>query len=91
MKRAHKSLLKRFALAALIIFIGYLIYLDVTIQTKFDGKRWAIPARVYARPLDLYPGAAISAQQLETEIKLLGYRRAAETDAPATWNRASIG
>ena len=72
----------------MVIFTAYIIYLDVTIQTKFDGKRWAIPARVYARPLDLYPGASISMQQLETEIKLLGYHRTPEADAPATWTRA---
>ncbi len=35
----------------------YLLYLDHTVTTKFEGKRWAVPARVYGRPLELYPGA----------------------------------
>jgi len=78
----------RSALAALAIFMAYLVYLNDKIQTKFDGKRWAIPARVYARPLDLYPGAAISPKQLETEIRLLGYRQGVKADAPATWSQA---
>ncbi len=44
------------------------------IQVKFDGVRWALPARVYARPLELYAGQDMSKEQLGYEIDLLGYQ-----------------
>ncbi|MEJ2327757.1 MAG: hypothetical protein P8Y25_13500, partial [Chromatiaceae bacterium] len=34
----------------------YAVYLDGKIGAKFEGKRWQLPARVYARPLELYAG-----------------------------------
>ena len=36
----------------------YALSLDGTVREKFEGKRWAIPAKVYSRPLELYTGAA---------------------------------
>jgi len=51
-----------------------LIYLDYTIRIKFDGKKWALPAKVYARPLELYAGQQLKADDLEFELKQLGYR-----------------
>lgn len=54
----------------------YLTYLDHTIREQFEGKRWALPAYVYARPLELFPGAPLSAAQFEQELRLLDYRPA---------------
>lgn len=51
-----------------------LFYLDAQIRTKFEGKRWSLPAKVYARPLDLYSGLEISITDLKVELKGLGYR-----------------
>ena len=54
--------------------LGYLVYLDRTITETFEGRRWSVPAQVYAQPLELHPGAAFSAAMLTTELKRLGYR-----------------
>src|SRR3569832_2990750 len=54
----------------------YVAYLDHTVRGQFEGKRWALPAYVYARPLELFPGARLSAAQLEQELRLLDYRPA---------------
>ena len=54
----------------------YVAYLDHTVRGQFEGKRWALPAYVYARPLELFPGAPLSANQLEQELRLLDYRPA---------------
>ena len=53
-----KFLIFLFKLSLLGMVIGGigLIYLDVQVKSKFEGKRWALPAKVYARPLELYPG-----------------------------------
>ena len=53
----------------------YVVYLDVSIRTQFEGKRWAIPAKVYARPLEMYPGAHITADQFENELLVLSYNK----------------
>ncbi|MFT5063824.1 MAG: penicillin-binding protein 1B [Gammaproteobacteria bacterium] len=59
----------------LLAGIGWLIYLDSIVQEKFSGKRWAVPARVYARPLELYQGAAVQSQDLLDELNRLGYQQ----------------
>ena len=64
---------------------GYTLYLAKTVRVKFEGKRWALPAQVYARPLELYAGANVSAAQLEAELRFLGYREVATVSGPAQW------
>ncbi|MCP5416201.1 MAG: penicillin-binding protein 1B [Chromatiaceae bacterium] len=77
------------ALAFLFVLVlgVYLLYLDNLVRMKFDGKRWAVPARVYGRPLELYAGASISPEQLVAELDRLGYRKVRHPDAQATWSR----
>lgn len=53
----------------------YAIYLDGNLRAKFEGKRWALPARVFARPLELYVGRPLSAEALTGELGRLRYRR----------------
>lgn len=55
----------------------YCIYLDQIIGNKFEGQKWHLPAQVFSRSMALYPGAAISHNQLLSELKLLGYRKVA--------------
>ncbi|MFW5453250.1 penicillin-binding protein 1B [Thioalkalivibrio sulfidiphilus] len=54
---------------------GYTAYLDYEIRSQFEGKRWSLPARVFARPLELYPGRELDRAQLTRELELLHYRR----------------
>ena len=65
----------------------YVLYLDYKVRVKFEGKRWAIPARVYGRPLELYVGAAISPEQLTAELAHLGYRKVNTPTQPGSWTR----
>lgn len=57
-----------------VIFIGWAIYLDVQVVEKFSGKKWSVPAKVYARPLELFVGGQVSNKTIVTELKRLGYR-----------------
>ncbi len=61
-------------LVGLVFFVGYVAYLDREVRAKFEGKRFELPARVFARPLELYPGKALLQSQLRTELDLLGYK-----------------
>lgn len=42
---------------------------------NLGGALWSMPARVYARPLELYAGAPVSKAQLLRELELLEYRK----------------
>ncbi|SEP58408.1 penicillin-binding protein 1B [Ectothiorhodospira magna] len=53
---------------------AHAIQLDRQIQAQFEGKRWALPARVFARPLELYVGLPLDADTLVQELTLLHYR-----------------
>lgn len=61
--------------------------LDSRIQQVFDGPKWSIPARVYARPLELYQGLRVTQQDVISELKSLGYREKALT-GPGQFNQA---
>ena len=64
----------RIAIVLLVLLIGYVLFLDFQVYNKFEGNRWSLPARVYARPLELYTGLPLSAAQFSGELKALGYR-----------------
>ncbi|WP_020395939.1 penicillin-binding protein 1B [Thiolinea disciformis] len=51
----------------------YAMQLDEQVQAQFKSKRWALPARVFARPLELFQGQQLEANHLEQELKLLSY------------------
>ncbi|MEA3548736.1 MAG: penicillin-binding protein 1B [Thermodesulfobacteriota bacterium] len=73
-----------------VIFVAFALYvkhLDRVIRQKFDGKRWSLPAVVYARPLELYPGLSFSTAQLEKELQLAGYRREDVAADPGGYDR----
>ena len=68
-----KTLLGLFVVMT-FLFLTYLGYLDYTVRHQFDGKRWAIPARVYASPLELYVGYKIQQPKFEDILQQLNYR-----------------
>jgi penicillin-binding protein 1B len=53
---------------------GYVLWMDREVRTQFEGKRWQVPARIFARPLELYPGAVLDAAALERELRIAGYQ-----------------
>ncbi|MES0328114.1 MAG: penicillin-binding protein 1B [Gammaproteobacteria bacterium] len=77
--QTQRKYLKVF-LFVLIASLVYLTYLDVKIISKFEGRIWQLPARVYARPLELYEGMRLTPAQLVTELDILNY--SAEATAP---------
>jgi len=65
--------------------ILYGVHLDRVVRVKFEGKRWALPARVYARPLELYVGRTLSVEVLQAELDRLGYRAVQAPSKPGTY------
>ena len=76
------------ALVSAPLLVGYLFYLDREVRTQFEGKRWAVPARVFARPLELFPGLPLSPAQLEKELQLLRYTKVRKAQAPGSYARS---
>ena len=65
----------------------HVLRLDKMIKEKFDGRLWVLPAEVYARPLELYPGLALNPKMLEDELELAGYRQDSQVTAAGAYKR----
>jgi len=94
---ASKSLKKRklslwwllLPLALLVVFsASYVLNLDKKVTSQFEGKRWQLPARVYARPLDLFPGKQLTTRALESELALLNFRQVNKPKWPGEYTRS---
>jgi len=73
--------------AAGLAGVLYMVYLDGTVRAKFEGKRWALPARVFAQPLELYVGRPLGVEVLVGELKRLGYGRVKTPEYAGTYSR----
>ncbi len=86
---------KRTILAGSLLLVGglviallvWIVYLDRIITAQFEGRRWTLPAQVYAEPLELYAGQSFGADTLEQELKRLGYRRVDRAEQPGSYSR----
>jgi penicillin-binding protein 1B len=72
----------------LVVVCGVLFFLlDRQVTRQFEGRRWTLPAQVYAAPLELYAGLALSGPQLEEELQRLQYREVEKLERPGTYRR----
>src|SRR3989304_9749014 len=72
-------------IALLFCSAAYIIWLDHRIRTEFEGKRWSLPARVYASPLELYAGLPIDLSSVEKQLQALGYRHVHQPQQPGEY------
>ncbi|MGB0734157.1 MAG: transglycosylase domain-containing protein, partial [Pontibacterium sp.] len=79
----------KLSVVAFALGVFGLAYLDAQVRNKFEGKKWAIPAKVYARPLELYSGLALTRDELVHELKGLGYRAVRRASSPGTMEVAA--
>ena len=80
--RVHVALILFCALAA------YIAWLDYRIQSEFAGKRWSLPARVYASPTELYIGQSLTAAETGTLLARSGYRKVSAVTGPGAYRLA---
>ncbi len=86
MSRVFAALWK-LLLAAAVLAAVLLIYLDAVVSTTFHERKWERPAKVYARPLELYPDKRLTGDEVERELRLLGYAPARRLTAPGQFAR----
>jgi penicillin-binding protein 1B len=61
-----------------LFFLGFILWsalLDNEVREKFEGKRWSVPAKVYARPLEIFVGLQIHPSDLLAELRRLQYQK----------------
>jgi penicillin-binding protein 1B len=71
----------------LLIATGFFIYFDRLVTRQFEGRRWTLPAQVFAAPLELYAGLDLSGDDVESELQRLQYRRVDKLERPGTYRR----
>jgi penicillin-binding protein 1B len=57
---------------------GWLLELDRIVVSRFEGRRFTVPSRVYAAPVVLYPGVDWQQLDLAGWLSRMGYREQAE-------------
>ena len=65
-------------IVGVFLFCAFVVYLDITIRDQFEGQKWALPAHVYTRPMELYIGQQIDLSLVQAELEELGYRSGVE-------------
>lgn len=84
-----KSVLWRYLLysggtiALLVLLWG--LYLNFQVQGSLAGKLWSIPAKVYARPLELYVGNPLPKNEVIQELARLGYQNNSSLTRPGSY------
>src|SRR5882757_7587594 len=94
MKARTKKLLKKswpYVVGSVVMLLLavtlWVIKLDRQIISQFEGRRWTLPARVYAQPLELYAGQLLSADELQTELERLGYQHVTQVTRSGSFER----
>ncbi len=80
-----KGLLLKLALVCMLLGAGLVVYLDAWVTDKFEGKRWSLPAQVYARPLELYVGQPLNLRDVQAELNMLGYHKRFQLSKPGQY------
>lgn len=81
-----RGALLRIAILGFVVFSAWAFYLNARVTTGFQGQLFAEPARVYARPLALYPGLNLTTKELVFELKRLGYREKTRPQMSGEYN-----
>ena len=75
---------------AFLLAVLYAGFTAMTVKAQFEGRRWDLPAQVYAAPLELFAGRALTQDDLVAELKRLGYREDPRLPSPGTY-RVGLG
>jgi len=70
-----KRLIIKACLLLVVVITAYVFYLDHIVRTQFEGKRWELPAHVFANPVELYQGLPLSIRGFESLLNDLRYQR----------------
>lgn len=86
---SYAYLILQITVIVLLCGIAYIVWLDHRVTSEFEGKRWSLPARVYARPLELYAGARIDKDELLDVLNALGYQNVRKVYGPGQYQKTA--
>lgn len=72
----------------LLCAAAYILWLDHRITREFEGKRWSLPARVYARPYEIFTGRPVGAREIVSELQTLNYHAVTMPRGAGEYRRA---
>ncbi|AIF47121.1 penicillin-binding protein 1B [Dyella japonica] len=67
--------------------LPYTLVLNKRVQDRFNDLVFAVPTRVYARPLPLSVGTPMTPGALELELTFAGYSNDGRADVAGTWTK----
>jgi len=79
--------LRLIGLVVLLAIAAYALVLDFRVRHAFEGSRFALPARLYARPLEMFPQARLTPEALVAELQRLEYHDADRPESPGQFHR----
>ncbi|WP_344960057.1 penicillin-binding protein 1B [Zobellella aerophila] len=88
-RRSWWGLFIKLGLVGAVLMGVFGIYLDGKVKSRFEGQKWALPALVYSRPLELFPGQKLSYQQMLRELQMLNYRKVGDPTRPGEYSAAN--
>ena len=74
-----------------LAFISYWIWLDHAVGRAFAARQWAIPARIFASPVELYQGMQLEPNYLDATLRQLGYKEDPSRVSPGHYIRSKNG
>ena len=86
-KKTFWRVLLGIVVVGLVLVGSYAYYLDHIITRQFEGRRWTLPAHVYAAPLELYTGLALTEPDIKHELARLQYRLVDKLERPGTYRQ----
>lgn len=92
-RTARRSVRLPLRLLGVVVLFGtvalglWCVWIDIKIRRDFENLQWALPARLYARPLELYVDATVSADDLIDTLQRLGYRRVDTISGPGEFSQ----
>jgi penicillin-binding protein 1B len=79
-RRSWRSRLGRLllggAFVGMVALAAWMIWLDARVTGQFEGRRWDLPAQVYAEPVELYAGLPLGIHRFMELLGAQGYREA---------------
>lgn len=75
----------------LAVFASYVLFLSIHVITAFEGRRWDLPAHVYAAPLELYAGAPVTSEELVASLRQTGYEQVPAIATPGEFAVDGVG
>lgn len=82
----YRSLLVGGLLGSLVVGLGFYRYAQERVASRLSGEVWELPGKIYAGPLDIWPGLKLSPEALASDLSAAGYARVPQASHPGDYS-----